>query len=385
MEVKALQDILIKMLSAELNETALDCSVQKQLAPNVIPALSALAKRHDLAHIVSASLQKNKLLTDQELASKYSREKFASFYRHEQMQYTYQEICDTFEKEGIPYIPLKGAVLRPYYPKANMRTSCDIDILVREENLDAAILALTKKGFVCGEKDYHDVSLHAPNKVHLELHFHILENMENLDGILQNAWAYAMPEGESYRYAFSKDFFVFHVFAHIAYHFLFGGCGIRSLMDVYVMEHKMGFTYMDAEKLLKKAGILQFAAEFTKLSAVCFAGAPKDDFSDTFLSYIFSGGVYGTPENQIAITKSKANNTFAYMLKRLFLPYDKMVPHFPVLKRLPIFLPFCYVLRFGKMLLGGKAGHTIRELKTANDLSSDKINTMREIRKKLGL
>ena len=39
MEVKALQDILIKILRSELTETELDASVKEQLTPDVISAL----------------------------------------------------------------------------------------------------------------------------------------------------------------------------------------------------------------------------------------------------------------------------------------------------------------------------------------------------------
>ena len=70
-----------------------------------------------------------------------------SVYRNEQIKYAFAQICDTFELSSIPYIPLKGSVIRPYYPKESMRTSCDIDILVKEENHEAAIDVLVQRGF----------------------------------------------------------------------------------------------------------------------------------------------------------------------------------------------------------------------------------------------
>lgn len=70
------------------------------------------------------------------------------------------------------------------------------------------------------------------------------------------------------------------------------------------MEHKMEITYECAKELLEKAGVYKFATEISKLSEICFSGEPKDEFSDTILSYIFSGGVYGTSQNKIAVKKS---------------------------------------------------------------------------------
>ena len=52
MEVKAIEDIFIKMLRSELSETELDDSVKEQLTPDVVAALYSLADRHDLVYIV---------------------------------------------------------------------------------------------------------------------------------------------------------------------------------------------------------------------------------------------------------------------------------------------------------------------------------------------
>lgn len=58
MEVKAIEDIFIKMLRSELSETELDYSVKEQLTPDVISALYSLADHHDLAHVIFSSLYK---------------------------------------------------------------------------------------------------------------------------------------------------------------------------------------------------------------------------------------------------------------------------------------------------------------------------------------
>lgn len=386
MEVKTLQDIFINILSSELNETELEGSVKDMLTFEVISDLYALSKRHDLAHIVSSSLYKASLLTDGELSSKFKQEEIMSLYRNEQMKCAYDKILNAFEEAKIEYVPLKGSVIRPYYPKESMRTSCDIDILIREEALDEAIKALTEKGFECGEKNYHDVVFFYPNNVHLELHFNIKENMDNIDALLKDVWLYIVPaQGGVFRRELSKKFFSFHMFAHMSYHFLRGGCGIRPLMDIWIMEHKMGITWRDSKDLLEKAGILKFALEMENLADICFSDKPKDDFSDTLLSYILKGGVYGTKENEIAVTKVRDKNTFVYVLKRLFLPYRIMIMRYPILKKLPVLLPFCWVIRLIDMLFGKKAGRTITELKKVNDVSGNEFDKVKNMRNRLGI
>lgn len=208
MEVKAIEDIFIKMLRSELSETELDASVKEQLTPDVVAALYSLADRHDLVYIVLSSLHKCGLKNDDAVYSKLDQKAIMSVYRNEQIKYAFAQICDTFDQASVPYIPLKGSVIRPYYPQESMRTSCDIDILVKEENLEAAIDALGQKGFKCGDKNYHDVSLFSEANVHLELHFNIQENIDKLDAVLRDAWHYAnLTDGS--RYKFTDEFLSF--------------------------------------------------------------------------------------------------------------------------------------------------------------------------------
>lgn len=384
MDTKSLQDILIQILRFELNQTEPDASVKEQLTPEVLHSLYSLSKQHDSAHIVADFLYRQGLLTNDEISEKYNKQAMISVYRYEQMKYAYVQICNTFDEASIPYIPLKGSVIRPYYPKESMRTSCDIDILVKDKDLESAIEALIRKDFRCGERNYHDVSLWTPNNVHLELHFNIQENIDTLDAVLKDAWLYAiLVKGGCY--AFTEEFFVFHMFAHMSYHFLSGGCGMKALVDVWVMEHKMGIQYERARQLLEKAGIYRFAMEISRLVEVCFSGKEKDDFSEILLSYIIGGGVYGTVQNKIAVEKAETKNTFLYALQRLFLPYKSMIILYPMLKRLPFLLPICWIARFCKMLFGGRAARTVSELKTANNVSDKTMNSIEQMRERLGL
>ncbi len=384
MEAKILQGIFIKTLRSELCETELDGSVKEQITTDQISALYKLSKFHDLAHVVSSSLRKYRLINHEKLTSEFNREEIMSVYRYERMKYTYDQICHTFDEHAIPYIPLKGAVIRPYYPKESMRTSCDIDILVKEEDLKSAIDALIQKGFRCKKRNYHDVSMFSPMQVHLELHFSIRENSENVDRVLKDAWKHAV-QVDGYRYEFSKEFFMYYFFAHLSYHFLSGGCGIRPLMDIWIIEHKMGITYRDAEALLKKAGIYKFAEEISNLVAVCFSDKPADDLTDTLLSYIFSNGVYGTMQSAIVAKRQKEKNYFSFLLHRILMPYKDMTVIFPILKKAPVLLPFCWIIRAFMILFSGRARSSISEMLIANNVSEDRIETIRYIKKKLDL
>ena len=381
---QAVRNILIDILRTVLNGEQGDDALKAKLTPDVLPSLLRLSKKHDVAHMVSAFLFQNEIEMSPETLGAFQREEMLSVFRYERMQYAFSEICDTFDGVGIAYVPLKGAVIRAHYPSESMRTSCDIDLLIHEEDLEKAMVSLEQKGYRCGDRAYHDVSLYSPNDIHLELHFHIQENMESLDSVLRDVWSYATLADKS-RYVLSDEFFAFYLFAHMAYHFLAGGCGIRALMDLWVMEHRMGIVPSCAEHLLEQAGIAQFAIEMRAIAEQCFTHTQRDAFAETVLTYIFDGGIYGGRENRIAVVKSKGTNTLSYVLGRLFPPYRSMKISYPILIRVPVLLPFCWMARWFSMLFGRKTRRVMAEMSTVTGTTDEKIDEITQIRSRLGL
>ena len=124
-------------------------------------------------------------------------------------------VCRVLGEAHIPYISLKGARIRPCYPKPWMRTSCNNTYEV---------------------KNYHDISLYSPSCTHLELHFSILEDTEQIQ-VLSQVWAHSspVPGSDGSEYEQSPEFFLFHLIAHMAYHFVHGGCGIPHFLDLFLL------------------------------------------------------------------------------------------------------------------------------------------------------
>ncbi len=350
-----------------------------------LPLLFSLAKKHDLAHLVAEGLDKNGLLDKQTEEGKgFLQSRLKAVYRYEQLEYEYGEMCEILQKEGIAFIPLKGSIIRGYYPQPWMRTSCDVDILIHEENLEQAVEAFKENGYEYKGREYHDVSLFSPAGIHLELHFSLLENQENLDGVLGRAWNFAEAK-EGTRYAFTKEFFLFHIFAHAAYHFLSGGCGLRTLPDIWVLKYKMESDYVGAQNLLEEAGIYTFAKELDALCEYCFSGVEGTSLTPSLLEYIVGGGVYGTIENKVTMQKGKGGSSFGYLWRRFFPSYRVMKEYYRVLEKAPILLPFCWVARWFKTLFRGNGGRAVREIKTASKLSKENGEALQDLREGLGL
>ncbi|MBO7310639.1 MAG: nucleotidyltransferase family protein, partial [Clostridia bacterium] len=177
-------------------------------------ALYLLSRSHDMVHIVASELYGQGVsLGSAELANKFQKQQLVAVYRHESIVYELGEICRTLSEHKISHIPLKGAVMRNFYPEGWMRTSADIDVLVKPEELDAAIEALKNDLEYSGEKrDRHDVSMFSPSGVHLELHFDTVEEGRavNSNAVLSEFWEHSSPESEGgYTYVTDDAMFYF--------------------------------------------------------------------------------------------------------------------------------------------------------------------------------
>ena len=118
-------ELLFAMICSEISGKS-KIDVKEQISPDSLSELYRIAKTHDVAHIVSAALYKHGILGNGETSQKFNNSHMMAIYRCENLKYALSEVCTVFEKNEIPYITLKGSVLRSYYPQAWMRTSCDI-------------------------------------------------------------------------------------------------------------------------------------------------------------------------------------------------------------------------------------------------------------------
>ncbi len=347
----------------------------------------AEAKRHDLGHLIADALIENGLFMGERAMTAESA-LVSAVYRYEQLGFEFGRTCELFEALGIDYMPLKGSVLRTYYPKAYMRTSCDIDILVHEADVDRASSLLAEKlGYVRDAKGRHDVSLYTPGKNHIEIHYDLVEAgwAGKSSAILKGVWASAQPvKGTSHRYEMCDDMFFFYHVAHMAKHLEQGGCGIRPFIDLWILEHREGDR--DArERLLEKGGLLQFSHVALALSRVWLGGLEADALSEQLEAYIFSGGTYGTEENRITMEQQKMGGKLGYAMSKIFLPYDTIKHHYPILQKHRWLMPLMQVRRWGKLIFCGHAGRSMRELQYNAGISDEKARETAEFLRRIGL
>ena len=317
-----------------------------------------LARAHEVSGIVAYAMIKNGLdsQTDSGIAEK---EMFKASFNDTKNTYTYELAADLLSGAGIDFVPLKGFVIKNYYPERFMRTSCDVDILVHKEDFDRAVQTLKNAGFSqVSNVRYHDVSLLYGN-TNLELHFSVCEDMSGADAYLEKIWDNLEAAGGR-MYLETKDFFAFHHIAHMAHHFVCGGCGIRTFLDLWLLMRNNAFDPKVVRSTCEKAEIGRFYDAVTKLTRVWFEDGEHDGLTLKMESYLLSGGAYGSRLTGTAAGTVKHGGKFRYIVSMAFPPYKGMKILYPVLEKAPVLLPFCYIARvFGKTFC--KSGASARK------------------------
>jgi len=368
--------------AADADEAALrDAALQGELY--------ALSKRHDVAHLVGDALGRFCISLDSGLDAKFQKQQMLAVWRAQQIEYMKESAYRALTQAAVPFLPLKGAVMRQYYPEAWMRTSSDVDILICERHLDRCVEVLVDQfGYRAEPKLSHDISLYAPNGMHLELHYDLLEDeyLPCATPILREVWQHAAPvaEGE-WRYALSDPMFYFYHVAHLAKPFQEGGCGVRPFVDLWLLEHRVEHDVEARNALLERGGLLKFANAVRLLCAVWFDGEAHTDVTRAMEAFLLEGGVYGTMENRVSLQQNKKGGKLRYILSRIFLPYDALKFNYPILQKHKWLMPVMQVRRWFNLLLRGRLRRSMHELNVNAKTTDATQEGMRRLLREIGL
>jgi len=379
--------ILFALLRSAIRGTKLTDSERENYSADMLQDLLKIASKHDVIHLLVLGLKQNDLIPKEN--SEIEKYIFKAVYRYERLRYEYEILCDVLEKAKIQFLPLKGSVIRKYYPEAWMRTSCDIDILVHEDDVEKAkTLLVDENGYKDHGKSSHDISLFTPANIHVELHYNLGEDgiTSESSEVLKNVWNHAtVREGFLSWYEMSDEMFYFYHIAHMAKHFENGGCGIRPFMDLCILDAIPKINMEKRDSLLETGKLLKFADVARKLSRVWFESEEYDFVSQQMEYFILRGGVYGTNENRIMVQQQKKGGKIKYALSKIFIPYDVIKFHYPILQKHRWLTPFMEVRRWFKLIFCGHAKRTMHELKYNNTISQEKAQSMQTFLNEIGL
>lgn len=347
-------------------------------------AVLELAQKHDLAHIAANACTNAGVLGTDEISEAYRKAFMLAFYKSQQQSHALEQVSRAFDRLSIPYIPLKGAVIRKFYPQSWMRSSCDIDILIEPPDSQKAIDCLLKLGYQL-QKDTsnHDYSLFSPQGVHLELHFSLIQEAcpEKANLLLEKAWEYTLPN----RRELTGEMFILYHIAHMAKHFILGGCGIRPFLDLWLLRGSMEVDIHVLEDLLREAGLLDFYHAVNETVDVWFENKPHSSTTAGIQEYILTGGVYGTWANAYAVRAAGGESRLKSFGRLMFMSRANLEYMYPRLERYPLLMPYYQVKRWFGFFSKTRREHLKRLTDTRGSVTKTQATSTAELLKRLGL
>lgn len=331
-----------------------------------------------------------------------------------------KKLCAWMDSEHIWYLPLKGIIMKDYYPSVGMRQMSDNDILFDADAWERVEKHMISEGYEAESvgKGNHDV-YQKPPVYNFEMHRSLYgkghderwveyysdikerlipdqpEGMYDTDhGVSENPTANQTDSmngrNSSYGYHMSDEDFYIYITSHAYKHYSGSGTGIRTLLDFYAYlsakEDTLDFDYIQTE--CKKLGIDDFEKHNRILCRKVFAPQQtynQDSFeqslsSDEFemFQYYISSGVYGTFDRMVAnrmerqkkADGKKKLSKLSYYWHRVF-PGMELYENYPLLVKHKWLIPTYWLYRIVRMLFSReRRDYMLREVKAVKRVAA---------------
>lgn len=366
---------LMQLLSCALNGTKPDIAEEG----TDFSALFALAKKHQIYNIIYP------LISDMESVSKEEKENWRNYNLSEitrmlTVNHERSVIFNELTENEIRFMPLKGLILKNYYPKESMRQMSDNDILydfTKRDILHGIMVRNGYKAVATGENsDDYFKQPYSTFEFHRELFFKESDFCPHFDNLWDNAYR---DKDNPFMYHMNlNDVYVYSV-CHMYKHFSTAGCGVRFLADIYVFlrKEKDNLDWGYIHECLEQYGISEYEKESRELAFKLFGEKELSEKETALFETYINFGIYGSGKirlakniEKLADSGSVKNAKKKYIFKRLFPSRKKMIADYRVLEKKPWLLPAYYIVRLFKGAVNGKS--TISEIKAVNEIKDKK-------------
>ncbi len=350
---KAIKKGCEELLPQQKNFIAL---LKAAVVPGSVPVLEdpnwadilSLAASHAVTALLYPPLKRFLPPTDPILMS-LKKQSFSAATRSGLQNAELSKIFDACEREQISILPLKGCVLKDLYPYPELRFMSDADLLIDRKNEKSMRALLESQGFCFHKVDAGDTDVYiSPIGLNYEIHKSLEdEGYNSQTRAFSKSLLSASGSKAPYRYIRSlpAETHYIYVLIHFIKHFIYGGIGVRQFTDLYIFRKEQN---LDEDKLregLEDLGLSQFHQKLQNLCHYWFEDGTADPITEELSDYILSSGVFGTEENRstdrILSNRQRGN----YFIARLFPTYGTMCGYFPILRKIPILLPFMWLWR----------------------------------------
>lgn len=330
------------MISNAQTKQILDAMVNKKTldVPENIKDVAQVFKDQSLIH------QLYSVYKDQRLKKYY----LSATIVYENQNLMIEEIKRIFNASNIDFVLLKGSVIRKIYPKHFLRLQGDIDILVREKDIDAASKALVKEGYQQGHAWLHHIEFQKNNMI-MELHHSLFGDAKQWNGYFVSPWdhVYNVEQNE---YSFENTYFIMYEIAHLAKHFKGDGAGLRPFIDFYYLFNEDNIDFNQINEEVKKVGLEKFLNSIYNVLGYFF-GFDKVKYQNInclndYVSVIIESGTHGHSKNSNYYANrlaGKKQSKLKFYLTSLFPGHNKMKLMYPYLNKYPILYPYARICR----------------------------------------
>lgn len=338
-----------------------------------------LGNIHDVSGIIAYEI---KLLPEEyrpvgNLNSCFNQSLGLTIQNTEQRQAVKEKINGLLDSLETDRIFVKGSVIRQYYPVPELRTSGDIDIIVRPDEYERITDKLSDYSQSV-DKGYYTTTLYFDN-IKIELH----RDADVFGNYFENIFDLCRKNGHLYELSDSSH--LLYTICHLLKHLSYKGAGIRMLMDIDAIIRNMnGFDYNSFISLCSAAGIEHSSKILLELCRQWLDTPVGADFDideriiSLFEKIMLDGGSFGDEINNLGgyyLTSSLSsdNNISTAKLKaliRLAFPkpdevrtkYDYSVKH-------KFLLPFAYLNRAFDAVFRRKSLTTVNQIIGSDSIS----------------
>lgn len=314
-----------------------------------------ISKKHRIESLIYYGAVNCGIPKDDPVMKKLFRSVCAALFVSENQLREIERVFLSFEENSIEYMPLKGLVLKELYPKKDMRSMSDADVLICVEQYPKIKEIMLSLGFSEKIESDHELIWESP-LLTLELHKRLIPSYnEDFFAYFGDGWQLAKKSNENKtRYEMSKEDEYIYLLTHFAKHYRDGGVGIKHVADFFVF--LQNFSQIDRNYTavqLDKLHLSFFEENVMKTLDFWFGNGKEDDRVDLITSVVFNSGAYGTYENHLIAQATKESKILGSAKKArrkeymnlVFMPYSSMCKRYPVLIKAKILLPVFWFFR----------------------------------------
>lgn len=362
-----------KLLSSVLNLTE----------PPFVPQnlnLNLLYQFQNLHNVTNAVYIAFKAIYDENQIKEYEMDYKMNLLREARFEIAGESVYNAFEQAEIPFVILKGAILKNLYPLPALRYFTDYDLYIEYTNCERIKAVMMQLKFQYNGDTENDMDFIKKPSLHFEMHHSLFTDKYDFGGYFNNPFDKAvLREGSNYGYVLRNEDCFIYVLAHLYKHFTDGGCGIKQFMDIYVMMQKWSLDMGYIQSELQKIGLDGFLETTIKLNSFLFDGAEADDDLKQIADYVFNNGTFGNVKNSMALEYAQddegAKNGFGlykmkYFVNRWQLSFSGMKNQYPILSKVPFLLPFCYIRKLFRVIFF-RRDILKTQIRDINDFSND--------------